>query len=532
MFISLKNTSSILFFASLLLLSNCAKVGEITGGEKDSKAPKLEKTIPADNTTRFNSNEITLIYDEYIKLKDVNLKLNLNPKPKTEPNVSSKNESVFIKNLTLKPNTTYLLQNTGAIVDFSESNAAADFSLIFSTGDSLDHRSINGTIKDYLLKPASGFTVFAFELDSGYTHFEKSVNQSRANKEGYFNLRGMKPGCYHLIALEDMNSNFEYESFKERIGFLDSIICITHSDSSLSTDFNVFLNDQRPFELLSFKNQKIYYELVFNKSIFKIKSSKGYLERKDNKNFKLYMTDSTIETIKLYAADSFGYSVDTTLFLTTLGFAQTTKSDTVKIYPTDIKKDELKITFKLKLKYPPPLDSSSTVYILRNTLDSIEAQIKGFEYENILQFSLALKTDLDTSKILIKGYQLQDIFRSIYLDTIFGINSEDKPNTGTLSVSRDSTIRCGMVGLMMKDKIIYPSRITSTSFQFFDLNTGDYQPFVFIDRDQSGYLSPGDLSKKKQPEKLHLDVNTVKVRPGWDVENYRITLKEGPLLCE
>jgi hypothetical protein len=516
----------------MLLLSNCAKVGEITGGEKDSKAPKIVKTLPVDNTTRFNSDEITLIYDEYIKLKDINLKLNLNPRPQTEPNVSSKNERVFVRNLTLQPNTTYLLQNTGAIVDFSESNAAADFSLIFSTGDSLDHRSINGNIKDYMLKPNAGFTVFAFDKDSGYTQFQKSVNQTRTNKEGYFNLRGMKPGCYHLVALEDMNSNFEYESFKERIGFLDSTICITHSDSAVSTDFNVFLNDQRPFDLLSFKNQKIYYELVFNKSVFKLKTSKGYLERKDNKNFKLYMTDSTIETIKLYAIDSFGYSVDTTLFLTTLGLTQTTKSDTVKIYPTDIKKDELKITFKLKLKYPPLLDSSFTVYIIRNALDSTEAKTKGYEYDNTLQFSLTLKTDLDTSKILIKGNQLQDIFGSIYSDTLFGINSEDKPNTGTLSVSRDSTIRCAMVGLMLKDKIFYPSRTTSTSFHFLDLNMGDYQPFIFLDKDKSGYLSPGDLSKKKQPEKLHLDLNTVKIRPGWDVENYRITLKEGAILCE
>ena len=42
----------------------------LTGGEKDIKAPQLLKAKPNNFQTNFNSNNIELLFDEYLQLKN------------------------------------------------------------------------------------------------------------------------------------------------------------------------------------------------------------------------------------------------------------------------------------------------------------------------------------------------------------------------------------------------------------------------------------------------------------------------------
>mgnify|MGYP006334266363 CR=1 FL=1 len=50
--------------ASLLLLTNCAKRGTITGGDKDTIAPKIINSNPDNFTTNFKGNEIKISFNE------------------------------------------------------------------------------------------------------------------------------------------------------------------------------------------------------------------------------------------------------------------------------------------------------------------------------------------------------------------------------------------------------------------------------------------------------------------------------------
>ena len=61
--------------ASLLLLTNCAKRGTITGGKKDTIAPKIINSLPENFTANFKGNEIKINFDELIKVKDINKQL-------------------------------------------------------------------------------------------------------------------------------------------------------------------------------------------------------------------------------------------------------------------------------------------------------------------------------------------------------------------------------------------------------------------------------------------------------------------------
>ena len=49
---------------------SCARRSSPTGGLKDSIPPELLRAYPKMNSTFFDKDEIELVFDEYIKIKD------------------------------------------------------------------------------------------------------------------------------------------------------------------------------------------------------------------------------------------------------------------------------------------------------------------------------------------------------------------------------------------------------------------------------------------------------------------------------
>ena len=56
---------------SIVVISGCAKRGSPTGGLIDSIPPVLINSSPKINATNFDSDEIRLTFDEYVKLDKV-----------------------------------------------------------------------------------------------------------------------------------------------------------------------------------------------------------------------------------------------------------------------------------------------------------------------------------------------------------------------------------------------------------------------------------------------------------------------------
>ena len=67
------------WFLIVILTVSCAKRGTITGGSKDTIAPVLKASFPANFSSKFKGQTIRLEFDEYIKLKDVNKQLIISP---------------------------------------------------------------------------------------------------------------------------------------------------------------------------------------------------------------------------------------------------------------------------------------------------------------------------------------------------------------------------------------------------------------------------------------------------------------------
>lgn len=93
-----------------LITGGCAQMGYPTGGPKDSLPPVLIKATPEINTVNFSGNKITLQFNEYIDIQNIQDNLLVSPLAKKNPNVSGNLKTLVIKlRDTLKQNTTYTL---------------------------------------------------------------------------------------------------------------------------------------------------------------------------------------------------------------------------------------------------------------------------------------------------------------------------------------------------------------------------------------------------------------------------------------
>lgn len=214
---------------------SCAKRGSITGGLKDTLAPVLVSSAPKNLTTDFKGNEITLVFDEYIKLKNLNKQLIISPPMKYEPVITPTNVSKFINiklRDTLQPNTTYSLNFGQSIADNNEGNAINQFKYIFSTGPYIDSLKLGGKIKDAYEKNVDNFvSVMLYEANDKYKdsviykEFPRYITNTLDSLRT-FEFENLKAGKYLLVALKDKGNNNKFNPKDDKIGFIKHFITV------------------------------------------------------------------------------------------------------------------------------------------------------------------------------------------------------------------------------------------------------------------------------------------------------------------
>ncbi|MFE3869733.1 Ig-like domain-containing protein [Flavobacterium sp. ZS1P70] len=231
----LKNNLRYISLLLLLVMIGCAKRGTITGGSKDTLAPILKMSFPKNFSTNFKGNEIKLVFDENIILKNLNKQLIISPPMKQEPLIlpttASKFITIQIKD-TLQPNTTYSFNFGQSISDNNEGNPYNQFKYVFSTGDHIDSLSLNGKVKDAYDKEAEPFvSIMLYEINDT---FKDSVIYSdnpryitnTLDSLKTFKLENLKAGKYLLVAMKDYNNNNKFNPKKDKIGFNKQYITI------------------------------------------------------------------------------------------------------------------------------------------------------------------------------------------------------------------------------------------------------------------------------------------------------------------
>lgn len=225
--------SFIAFTGFLLSLINgstgCANIVPPEGGPRDSLPPVIVKASPPSNTRNFNDKRITLTFDEYVDLDNVQQNLIVSPVPKSAPDVSRKLNEVSIRiRDTLEPNTTYSFNFGKSIKDVNESNVMKDFTYIFSTGSYIDSLQFGGkVILAETNEPDSTLTVMLHTTPEDSAVYHKRPRYiAKLDSKGTFRFRNLSPGTYYVYAMKDEGSTYRYNP-KQLFAFADSPVVVS-----------------------------------------------------------------------------------------------------------------------------------------------------------------------------------------------------------------------------------------------------------------------------------------------------------------
>lgn len=213
------------------LFPRCANIVPPQGGPRDTIPPELISSNPPLYSTQISPEEINLLFDEYIELRNLQQQLLISPPQKERPDFSHRGKSLIIRLYDeLLSNTTYTINFGNAIVDLNEANPFRNFEFVFSTGEVIDSLSVSGRVINAKTNaPEENVLVMLYaNLQDSVPMLEIPVYASRTDKEGFFRLRHLKADTFKMFALKDVNNNFKYDRpGDELIAFPDSLIFLS-----------------------------------------------------------------------------------------------------------------------------------------------------------------------------------------------------------------------------------------------------------------------------------------------------------------
>lgn len=210
--------------------SGCAQVGAPTGGPRDTIPPRMVNANPRPFSTSFKGNRITLTFNEYIELKDVQKNVLVSPYQKHTPSVDYKLKTLTVKlKDSLLPNTTYAINFGNAIVDNNEGNPLKDFTYVFSTGNRIDSLELNGKVILAETGGADSTILALLYRNTNDTAVQKLAPDyiARLNGKGEFTFVNLPAGRFKVYALKDGDGGKTYNSRVELFGFMEEPVTVS-----------------------------------------------------------------------------------------------------------------------------------------------------------------------------------------------------------------------------------------------------------------------------------------------------------------
>ena len=209
------------------MLYSCASIGRPDGGPYDETPPRFIGSTPEAGALNNKRTKVSLMFDEFIKLEKATEKVVVSPPQIQQPEIKASGKRIQVNLLdSLKPNTTYTIDFSDAIVDNNEGNPLGNFAFTFSTGTEIDTMEVAGTMLDASnLEPIKGMLV-GLHSNLNDSAFNKLPfdRVARTDSRGRFSIRGVAPGKYRIYGLMDADQNFTFNQKSEMIAFHDSLI--------------------------------------------------------------------------------------------------------------------------------------------------------------------------------------------------------------------------------------------------------------------------------------------------------------------
>lgn len=218
-----------LILISMMFSHSCANTTTPpSGGPKDSIPPVITELMPLPGAVNVpvSKTQLQFEFNEYVVVKEPK-NLFLSPPMEKAPKHRIKGKSIIIYfEEPLDSNRTYVMDITNAIADNNEGNIYPGYSLVFSTGDTVDSMMVTGVVQDCnTLEPMKGATVMMYKDHSDSAVFLRRPDAAvKADDWGFFAVRNIEDTLYRMYAVMDENNNNKYDPESEKIAFIDSLV--------------------------------------------------------------------------------------------------------------------------------------------------------------------------------------------------------------------------------------------------------------------------------------------------------------------
>ncbi|QEC51587.1 polysaccharide lyase family 4-like protein [Anseongella ginsenosidimutans] len=537
--------SGLLVSAISLLTWSCAVQQTPTGGEKDIEPPKLVSVYPPNETLNFKAEEIQILFNEYVQLKNAFQEITISPDPETRPEFRTKKTAIIVKFTdTLEENTTYQINFGKAIGDMNEGNPFPNFKYVFSTGNQIDSLRIRGSVGIYSMgkhdPKSTGLSevlVLIHKEQDSIPNQDSLIMKKKpgyytyADSSGNFEITNLKEGTYRLYAIKEENDSRIYDESDELLAFLPEPLALS-SDTLLPRVYLATMQ-QEDLQILNDRNQDARLTLLLNK-----KTDSLSLEVLSPENFKgkLLMeedmaTDSVVLWLPTPAYDSVKLAVgENNRYIDTILFRN---------FSTKEKLESFGVTDNIIQNTLPPGEDPELTFSRPVNLEG-PGRIELQEDSVILQ-----PTAFSLRRLSLRKYAVEYNWkpRSAYQITIgagyltdmygFGNNAYQRQfiadsleNYGNITVSytlSDSlpadTIQYLVQLLDADNRIIKSDTITSPEeITYSTLRPAKYIMRIIYDRNKNGRWDGTNLFEKIPPEKILTFDPDETLRANWDQE--------------
>ena len=518
---------------SIVVISGCAKRGSPTGGPVDSIPPVLINASPKINSLNFDSKEIRLTFDEFIKLDNVDEQLIISPPiNKSSYEVKPLNgvtKKVFLEFIdSLETETTYSINFGNSIKDNNEGNPLTFFSYTFSTGETIDSLYVRGNISDAFDKETDNYiSIHLYRIDSilndSIIYNNRPTYISNSLDSTSYQFKNIKEGKYLILALKDIDNNYFFDPFYDKIGFIDSLITLPRDsiinfklfkeETSLIWDKPHFINSEKIgfgyYGKLDLKNIKIESSLP---------DSVNYTYTKENEK------DTLIFWLSRNSFDSLNFNLiekDTTKLVTVkFDRAKDTLIDSLSISPKTANIIHLKETFKLSSNIPLK-DIEDSIITIRD-IDSLIVPFSTSINDNLDQIDIKFEVSpSDNYRLFILPEAIKDI-RGVSNDTLqYNVVSQSLEDYGNvyLDVIRNSNSKFILQMIDSNGDVIrvFKNVNQDATYNFDYVRPGKYIFRLIEDANNNDKWDTGNYLKKIKQERVYYFSNELEVRANWDI---------------
>ncbi|MBT4325202.1 MAG: Ig-like domain-containing protein [Cryomorphaceae bacterium] len=517
----------------IVVISGCAKRGSPTGGPVDSIPPVLINASPKINSTNFDSKEIRLTFDEFVKLDKVDEQLIISPPlNKSSYEVKPLNgvtKKVFLEFIdSLETETTYSINFGNSIKDNNEGNPLTFFSYTFSTGETIDSLYVRGNISDAFDKETDDYiSIHLYRIDSIFNdsiiYNNRPTYISNSLDSTSYQFKNIKEGKYLILALKDIDNNYFFDPFYDKIGFIDSLITLPR-DSIIN--FKLFKEEtsliwDKPHFINSEKIGFGYYGKLDLKNIeieSSIPDSVNYTYTKENEK------DTLIFWLSKNSFDSLNFNLiekDTTKLVTVkFDRAKDTLIDSLSISPKTANIIHLKETFKLSSNIPLKNIEDSLITI--RDIDSLIVPFTTSINDNLDQIDIEFEVSpSDNYRVFILPEAIKDV-RGVSNDTLqYNVVSQSLEDYGNvyLDVIRNSNSKFILQMIDSNGEVIriFKNVNQDATYNFDYVRPGKYIFRLIEDANNNDKWDTGNYLKKIKPERVYYFSNELEVRANWDL---------------